>query len=217
MKKHIDKYKDEIINQFRKELVSTDDIITKVVDVSTIRAYRDNNKYQPLSMYRVWAQENLTTNKKKKDLIIYDNDFDNIHLYFSEDLQKFWKKHDGKKLDKIYKVYKIVDLFFKGITLWKELNKTRRKFYFDNVHSPLDQYSMKFLKKYSSELKIPDDVSMSFIQNDKNKYFDFQNEIKRISKDFNITPYLFDEIAWRVGHSESRNENEYKLIKIKTK
>ena len=212
MKQYIEKYKEEIL---KTGLLSTDDIITKVVDVSTIRAYRDNKIYQPLSMYKVWAQDSLIKVDEKKQLIFKENDFEKIHCYFSEDLQNFWKKNDGTELDKIYKVYKIVDLFFKGITLWEELNKKRREFFFENVHSPLDQYSMKLLKNYSDSLKkeIPNNVSMSLIQNDKEKYIRFQEEIKRISNEFNITSYIFDEIAWRVGHIETKKEGEYKLIK----
>lgn len=217
MKEFIQKHKTEIISEFNNQKISSAEIITKVVDVTTIRAYWGNIKYQPLSMYRVWAQENLITDPVKKEMLFNATDFETIHQYFSDNLQQFWTTKDGSSLDKIYKVYKIVDLFFKGVALWDELPTERRHFFLNNVHSPLDQFSLKFLKLTSESLKneIPENVSMNFIQNDKGKYVRYQSEIMRISKEHGITPYIFDEIAWQFGHSESKKDELYTLLDLK--
>ncbi len=211
----IQEKKDRIISEFEKNKLTTFEIITKVVDSTTIRAYTGNKKYKPLSIYRVWAKETLA-NEKKCEIIKSWSDFKKIHDYFHDDFKKFWLKVEGKKL-MFYKINKIIDLFFKGIAEWDELENERRIWFFNNANVPIDKYTLKYLRTHthSAEIKrkIQKNPSMGNIGNKVKLYDTIQKEIRKLCN--GEAPYIFETLAQEEGRGSSDSNIILEPIKKK--
>jgi len=213
----IERIKEKVFTNLKENPIETNEIVYKVVDTTTIRAFhykKDYQNHQPLSIYRVWAYDKLN---EENSLIFNCKNFEDIHTFYCNSFKSFWLEKEEISLP-IYKVNKIVDLFFKGVTLWKNISYERRKFFLENVHCPLDYFSLKYLKQKSTSLsnEIKDGVTMKFIENVE-QYNRYQKEIKNISNEMGITPYIFDEIAWQIGHNENGIKEPPKLIDVKRK
>ena len=191
-------------DNFLKQELNTIELIYKSVGGNTIRAYRNNKIYKPLCLYRFWASQYLETNKEK---IINCNNFNDLHEKAFKDLRKFWKKNENEEL-KLYLAYKLIDLTFKFIPLWKELNKDKKNWYCKNINVPLDKYSLSLigenLKKDEkiNKKKIPKNASMSFVGEDKKMYNSLQMKVKEICELYKITPLEFDLWAWDNQHQQ---------------
>jgi hypothetical protein len=113
---------------------------------------------------------------------------------------RFWEKEDKGKPE-FYQFNKLIDLFFKFLPLYSELNILTKKWIFNNTAVPLDKFSLTKLREYNTALGIKKNVSMNFIK-DENIYKRIQNEIKLICKD--IPVIIFDLYAWETGHFEDK-------------
>lgn len=188
-----------------KTELTTSKIIIASVGSNTIRAFRKSKghykKYKPLSIYQSWAQKYL---KGNGNLFANETDFEKIHNHAHRDLRNYWQTEDGGKID-FYHVNKLIDLLFKFVPKWEELTGEKKSFYFNNIHVPLDKYSLALLSKIEGDYynKFPN-PSMNLV-NEEN-YYSIQNEIKEICSNF--SPILFDYLAW----DESHNDNEREFI-----
>lgn len=183
-------------------------LIKNSVGSSTIRAFRANSgdyiKYKPLSIYRTWAQDFL--NENMINAVKARNHYSIIRNQALEILEKYWVSTDGGK-PKFYQFNKLLDLFFKFLPRWNELDSDSQLWLFNNAHVPLDTYSLKKLRENSTEIIIKPNATMSFVT-DKKLYDDIQDEIKRLCGDY--PPILFDLIAW---DNKENNNAPFKLIK----
>lgn len=206
-----------LLEKYLAQKLSTVDLIYKAVGNNTIRAYhrgKHYSKYKPMSIYRYWAQEFL---KENLGFIIECSDFTQLHNKAHNDLKTLWEKEDGIKEElPFYSIAKLIDLTFKLLPCWKKLPEDRQKWYLNEVHVPLDKYSLGFLKKHSEKFSkdIPSNASMGFIGKDQEKYKEIQNEIKKICYVCEIPPIVFDLLAWDDNHKRKQSKI-FKLIECK--
>jgi|JI10StandDraft_1071094.scaffolds.fasta_scaffold759982_1 hypothetical protein len=205
---------EELLNK-RKQLekkyysknFDTHSLVEYSVGTSTIRAFRKNKgyvkKYQPLSIYRVWAV-NYLDDTKNKNRINSIKDFQKLRNQALENLMKYWKDIDESKPE-FYLFNKLIDLLFKCLPLWDSLENNKKKWIYNNTNVPLDKYSLELLNKYIPDLKIKKPISMNSVTN-KAVYDYLQLEIKKLCKDLPVI--LFDLYAWDRPHS-------FKLIPLK--
>jgi hypothetical protein len=184
-------------------------LIIYCVDKSTIRAFHFSKgyvkTYKPLSIFRVWAYKFLSDSKNIK-LIKSNHDFKQLRKIAIKDLQNFWAKEDGGQPE-FYQFNKLIDLLFKCMPLWNELDNKTKEWIFKNTNVPLDKFSLDLLRRYNPKLNIPKNASMNFINS--SNYNTIQKEIKKICKD---TPVIvFDLYAWDESH---RPKESFELIKI---
>lgn len=197
---------------FYKQSFNKHGLVIYCVNNSTIRAFREKKghvkKYQPLSIFRVWAYHLLEDTKFLNAL----NDQKNFQLLRKKtlkDLKSYWQKEDGGT-PPFYLFNKLIDLFFKNLPLWNELGKETKEWIFKNTNVPLDKFSLKSLKEFNPTIKIPKTVSMNFVN--EGNYDNLQSEIKQICKD--IPPIIFDLYAWDESH---KIEKPFELVKISIK
>jgi len=199
LKELIAENKDSIMKAFRENLLSKIDIITRVVDSSTIRAYRGNKKYKPLSIYRAWAWEVLNDNNYIGELIT-NNNFKNLHDLTFSSFKEFWDFLEPENKIPPYKTNKIIDLFFKGISQYKKLLPERREWFFNNAHVPVDKYTLEYLRDYTNRFKIGKNPSMGDLDKKLN-YSEIQEEIRNLCGE--ESPYLFEALAQMEGRQVS--------------
>ena len=206
----------ELLRKKRKELESkyysksfdTHSLVEFSVGTSTIRAFRKSDKhvkkYQPLSLYRVWALGYLESNIFKEQ-INSQNNFEVFRLNALNNLMLYWKNTDGGKPE-FYKFNKLVDLLFKFLPLWDTdtLDKQKKEWIFKNTNVPLDKFSLELLDKYHTKIKIKKPISMNSVTNEQS-YDTFQLAIKEVCGDLPVI--LFDLYAWDKPH-------EFKLIPL---
>jgi hypothetical protein len=195
---------------FFKQSFDRTSLIIFSVDKSTIRAFHFSKgyvkTYKPLSIFRVWADQFLSDPKNIK-LIKSKQDFKKLRKVALKSLKNFWYKEDGGK-PKFYQFNKLIDLLFKCLPLWNELDNKTKEWIFKNSNVPLDKFSLDLLRRCNDKLNIPKNASMSFIDNSTN-YYKMQKEIKKICKD--IPAIVFDLYAWDESH---RPKDCFELIKL---
>jgi hypothetical protein len=179
----------ELKNEFLSSKFSTYKLITYSVTSTTFRSFRENKKYTPSSVFQFWAHNYLAKPDLKKELL-KRIDFSKIRQEAYRDLTETWKKDGGSV--KFYQYNKLIDLFFKHLTLWNEIDEETRNWIYENSYVPLDKWTLLELKKHTKEFDIPNNVSMNFIT--KVNYPKIQNEIKKLCKE--IPVMTFDLYAW---------------------
>lgn len=187
-------------------------LIRHSVDRSTIRSFHASKgyvkKYKPLSLFRVWANEFLSDKNRLKS-IKPSNDFQTLHTYVLSDLQVFWSKRDGGKPE-FYQFNKLVDLFFKDLVRWEKLDKKTQVFLFNNIHVPLDKFSLDLLRRSDPKLRIRKGVSMNYVN--ESNYQSLQERIKAICRDLPVI--VFDLYAWNETH---KPVSSFELIELNQK
>jgi hypothetical protein len=177
-------------------------LIRYCVDKSTIRSFHREKAvktYKPLSLFQFWANDYLSNNKNI-ERINSRKDFAKLKQSTLLSLMRFWEKEDKGKPE-FYQFNKLIDLFFKFLPLYSDLNIHTKKWIFNNAAVPLDKFSLSKLREYNSALGIKKNVSMNFIK-DEIIYKKIQKEIKLICKD--IPVIIFDLYAWETGHFEDK-------------
>ncbi len=169
-------------------------LITYSVENSTVRAIRTCKKYKPLSMFRVWADGFLSPSLIEE--YFKKNEFKAFRDLAIKSLRSFWRKTDKTELPS-YLQNKLVDLLFKFLPLWAELDFKTKEWIFSKANVPLDKHSLNFLSKLNPQLGISKNPSMGNIGTNK-LYNKMQGEIKKLCND--IPVIIFDLIAWENGH-----------------
>lgn len=187
-----------LVKVYNKQSFDKVSLITYCVDKSTIRAFHFSKgyvkKYKPLSIFRVWAFQFLS-NEKHLTKLKERKDFGKIRQLALKDLEKFWTKIDGGRPE-FYQYNKIIDLMFKFLPCWSELDKRTKEWIFKNTNVPLDKFSLDLLRQLNPKLRIRKNVSMNFV-NPLN-YDKLQAEIKAVCRD--IPVIVFDLLAWNESH-----------------
>ena len=201
-----------LINKYNKQSFDKVSLITACVDKSTIRAFHYSKgyvkKYKPLSIFRVWAFNFLSDDKFHKKLN-ERKDFQKVRQLALKNLENFWTKIDGGKPE-FYQYNKLIDLMFKFLPCWSELDKKTKDWIFVNTNVPLDTFSLNKLSELNPELKLRKNISMNFI--DGSNYKKMQSEIKSICED--IPVIVFDLLAWNDNHQP---KTTFELIKLDKK
>jgi hypothetical protein len=164
--------------------------------------------YKPLSIFRVWAF-NFLTEKKNIDAIKSREDFKKIRKFAIADLEKYWTSIDGGTPE-FYQFNKLIDLLFKCLPLWNNLDIKTKEWIFENTNVPLDKFSLDLLRRWNLKLRIPKNASMNYINS--TNYNKLQKEIKTICND--IPVIVFDLFAWDESH---RPKESFELIKLDKK
>jgi hypothetical protein len=187
-------------------------LVVYCVDKSTIRAFHFSKgyvkTYKPLSIFRVWAFNYLSDKKNISELKARKN-FEGIRKSALKDLENYWRVTDGGTPE-FYQFNKLIDLLFKCLSLWTELDNETKEWIFENAYVPLDKFSLDLLRRSSEKSSIPVNASMNFI--DQTNHNQLQKEIKVICKD--IPVIMFDLFAWDESH---RPKELFELIKLDKK
>jgi len=184
-------------------------LIIYCVDASTIRSFHSSKgyvkKYKPLSIFRVWAYKQLSDIEFINKIDSKQN-FVEIRGKAIKSLMDFWHTKDNGNPE-FYQFNKLIDLFFKCLPLWEELNMQTKEWIFSNTNVPLDKFSLDLLRQCNDGLGINKNVSMNYIKED--NYNILQMEIKAICKD--IPSIIFDLYAWDENHKPIK---EFELIEL---
>ena len=83
-------------------------------------------------------------------MLLNEQNFDKLHSRALNSLKSHWFTVEPDVEDTMhdYLFYKMIDLLFKSVSRWEELNEDRRHWFFLNANVPLDKYSLKCLAKY---------------------------------------------------------------------
>jgi hypothetical protein len=173
-------------------------LIIYCVDKSTIRSFHSSKgyvkKYKPLSIFRVWAYNQLSDFEFINKIKSKEN-FVEIRDIALKNLMDFWFFTDNGNPE-FYQFNKLIDLFFKCLPLWNELEQETKEWIFFNTNVPLDKFSLDLLRRWNDGLGITKNVSMNYIKED--NYEMLQIEIKKICKD--LPCIIFDLYAWDENH-----------------
>lgn len=197
---------------FFKQSLDKIAFIRYCVEKSTIRSFHSSKGYvkiyKPLSIFRVWAFNFLSDNNNIDKLKARGN-FIEIRKLALAGLKSYWTLTDGGTPE-FYHFNKLIDLFFKFLPLWNELDNKTKEWVFKNTNVPLDKFSLDLLRRWSSKSTILKGVSMNY--GDKTNYNKFQKEIKQICR--NIPVIVFDLYAWETSHPP---KEKFELIKLDKK
>ncbi len=193
-------------------------LILHSVDKSTLRAFRHRDRdgkiqdYKintPSSLFRTWAQDFLEGLQKH---IADAEDFDQLHNMAFYSLRAHWSKHEEGSTPPDYKLYKLIDLFFKFVPRWIELTAAQSKWVYQRSHAPVDKFSLLCYKRYSNnELRVRSNSSMRFAQ--EVGYHTIQNAFAALASPHPLI--LFDLLAWEEGHPvvEGDEEQPFELVR----
>ncbi len=208
--------KGDIEQSFLSQSLNTDFIILFCVSNSTIRAFHKYNAYityTPTSIFQSWLSSILHRDLKKaiSKGIKEKEGFVNFKIAYLNKLVTYWKKKSGCDYElKYYQKNKLIDLFFKFLILWNELNNHQKQWLFRNVNVPLDSLILKELRKHKisevKKLKIPNKESLSMNWVKETNYYEIQRAIATIL--VNKNPILFDLIVWHHNRNILRKPNE---------
>ena len=199
LRKEIKKNEADLLGYYNSlRFISAQHLISSAVSSTTFRAFRHDEqylKYKPQSIFRVWAQDFL-----KDEILIKPSKikFEELHEYAYQDLYNFWKNNDEKQ-PKFYQYNKLIDLLFKFLPRYINIEESIRDLIFKNANVPLDSFSLKKLRAYSTLNDIPKNSSMSYIENKKH-YVSIQKEIKDLT--YPYPPIFFDFLAWNFIHTK---------------
>jgi hypothetical protein len=173
---------------------------------NTARAYRQEGntpgcylRYTPTSIFRNWLHYHYFQDTGTQKQLTKKHDFEKIHATAVTGLERFWKETEPDVTGlRYFHFSKLIDLLFKSIPRWDELKKDRQAWFFNNVHVPLDKYSLLALREYAPmetvrELSLKSNPSMSNIESP-GHYQEIQKAIRELIAPF--PPLLFDLFAW---------------------
>lgn len=193
---------------------------------NTARAYRKEGEkpgcyliYTPTSIFRNWLHNHYLHDAATLNLLAEGMDFAEIHTSAVEGLERFWKEKEPDVTGlRYFHFSKLIDLLFKSIPLWDELDEKRREWFFNNANVPLDKYSLLALIEYAPKetvraLRLKPNPSMGDVE-DKKHYLEIQQTIKSLVGSY--PPLLFDLFAWNHLRMKNRKmEESFELIKAK--
>jgi hypothetical protein len=191
---------------FIRQSLNSDFISLFCIGGSTIRAFHKETTYKkhtPTSIFQSWVSKNLNGNlknemeKNRGD----DNGFLKFKDIYLRRLTKYWKSYCGCNYElKFYQKNKLIDLFFKFLTLWNELTVAQRQWLFKNINVPLDSLILKELRKHNNKKIVRDlrisksnTIGMSWVK--KENYQPIQNAIREIIG-YSRPLIIFDLIVW---------------------
>lgn len=192
-------------------------IKTKTLGGNTVRAFSKPKCYEiytPTSIFKHWVHFRFFGNPRFRELVFEEHDFEKIHCETLQDLKGYWFDVE-KSVSTTMSFYffgKMTDLLFKSITKWDKLNETRREWFFENAHAPLDKYSLDLLNRSTSKMHFPN-PSMNIVENEVH-YREIQLEIRQLVSPF--SPLLFDLLAWDYLRQRTLEAAEkFELVRIK--
>ena len=156
-----------------------------------------------------------------------DLPFESIYSDHFASLQKFWLRHTRCNLnnkDQNYLLYKLLDLFFKHVGLYQNLDKSLKATITQNTMPPIDSLVLKEMIKLKSDLSaegetrllaaIPSTPSMGNVPRSRSdyrgSYIDFRKDchafFKKWAVEHGTYPICYDLYAWH------NNSDALKLI-----
>lgn len=219
IKSELNKYKTLLMSDFLCQKKDTFTLVTDTLRGNTVRAFtfgKCYTKFQPKSIFVSWANNYLNSSKNFENLQSGSN-FEKLHKYMLVDLREFWFETEPKLKNKmnLYFFTKMTDLLFKSIARWDKLDLNRREWFVQNIHVPIDKYSLKILKACHinySNIK----TSMDFVGDEMKLYKKIQNDIRETI--YPHYPILFDLYAWDfIRKKEIEKNYSFGLKKIKPK
>ena len=191
-------------------------IETRTFGGNTARAFqigRCYNNYTPSSIFKNWVHHDYIGNPKIVEMLKEDTDFFEIHSQAIQGLRNRWHKLEPKATGIVYYHFaKMVDLLFKSIPRWSELEPKRQEWFFQRVHVPIDKYSLRVLTEVHSGYDIPN-PSMNYIGDSKERYDKVQADISEMIAPF--PPMLFDLYAWdHRRRDQLRIDEKFELIPV---
>src|SRR5687768_3448769 len=146
---HNENFRESFLNQS----LNSDFIILFCVGNSTMRAFHKNKTYidyTPTSIFQSWLSQLFPSTVKRDvvDNMMNENGFINLKKLYLSRLTNYWKRNSGCNYElKFYQRNKLIDLFFKFLILWDQLNSSQRLWLFKNANVPLDGLILKELRK----------------------------------------------------------------------
>lgn len=205
----LSKHAESLKKNYFSILRSTIYIKTRTLGGNTARAYKKGkcyNNYTPSSLVKYWLHHHYLGSPETIRQLKTGRDFEAIHYDAVQGLESFWgEKEPNAAGMELYHFTKIIDLFFKSIPLWAELDEKRREWFFQKAHVPIDKYSLLILKEFHPEYDIPS-PSMNYVGNSRDRYEKIQKDIREMIAPF--PPLLFDLYAWDYRRSRQLEREE---------
>ncbi len=205
----LSKHAESLKKDYFAVLRSTFYVKTRTLGGNTARAYKKGkcyDNYAPSSLVKHWLHHQFFGSPDTVRQLKTGMDFEAIHYGAVNSLENFWREKEPEATGmEFYHFTKIIDLMFKSITLWTELDEKRREWFFQNAHVPIDKYSLLILKEFHPEYDIPS-PSMNYVGNSRPLYEKIQKDIREMIAPF--PPLLFDLYAWNYRRSRQLEQEE---------
>jgi hypothetical protein len=191
----------EFFNQ-RFEDIAT--IVEKSVVGNTFRAFRISEKgNRPSDVFRESTKIYIERTLKELCNISEKGGYaDYVHIA-TDELCTIWQKRMEAKLG-YGRASKLLNLVFKGLACYSDIDDTFREKLIRWLHVPLDSYTIVGLKNLLSTPSIPSipaSATMKFVTN-RDQYFDFQEYISFVAQKAKVPPIYYEILAWDSAHSK---------------
>ena len=197
---HLSKNKAETHKSFEHH-ETIDEIVRKSVEQNTFRAFGHMPK-QPSKVFRDWAkaalqnQNNIDELESIGDQTQYDKWLSKFCHSFSEE----WQRQMGNTIP-FGSRKKLPNLLLKRFVRWEGLSRAQRDNLLKYLHIPLDRYTLMGMRNCVSDITIPKNATMNFVQ-DEDMYNRIQRAVRDIAHKAEVPAIYFDNLAWDKSHGK---------------
>lgn len=168
------------------------------VGPNTYRAFRNLRPYRPSVLFRQWSTSYLHQTLGELEEIFEPNTFETYVHKATESLCCHWRTTTRVEIG-YGRAAKLINLVLKKLACLNQLSNEFRETLIRLQHVPLDSYTLVGLKNIATEMRIPRNASMKYVET-RSQYRQLQALVSRLSTEAGVPPIYYDILAWNMKH-----------------
>lgn len=186
-------------NFFNARIPSIELVVRQAVEGNTFRAFRKLPE-KPSVVFREWTTKHINNTLDELEKISNSEEYSAYIDKTTEALCYRWQTAMKASEIGYGRGSKLLNLVFKKLACYSDLDEVSRKRLIELQHVPLDSYTILGLRQLINTPPIPSNATMKFIENPKD-YNLMQQFISSVAKEAGVPAIYYDILAWDSAHA----------------
>ena len=182
---------------FANGSATVSDVVIAGVSGNTFRAFR-NLPVQPSVAFRGWTTNYLQDSLNDIAHAVTQQSYSAYVHNASLALCEYWRGATNSEMG-YGRAAKLLNLVLKKLACLQPLRSEQRSRLIELQHVPLDSYTIVGLRCIATELSIPKNATMKYIQTPQ-QYSTMQRKIAEITEQAEVPAIYYDVLAWNMAH-----------------